>query len=187
MSIIGTEPAVPNSVVSDRPIALGDRVIGAGRIMLTLSVGVPVLLCVLFAFTPVLPEWVSFVYLLCALLFFFVAIVTIPVGKSASLPRRLFPLLILFTWTISWVVIWAMMNYKLSSSTSACFNHPLTRIDAIYVAVTTLTTLGSARFSPLSQSCTMGIGVQSGLDWVITIAFITTFVSRYFSAKAKSE
>jgi hypothetical protein len=171
---------VQNAFDGDFVDPLGGRIIGEARIVLAISLAVPVVLACLFAFTPVLPEWVSIIYLACALTFLFIAIITIPVSKSASMPRKLFPFLILLSWTISWVVIWGMMNYKLSSSTSSCFTYPLTRIDSFYVAATTLTTLGSGMFSPRSQTCVTNVAVQSGLDWVVTIAFVSIFISRYF-------
>lgn len=70
---------------------LGDRIVGEARLVLAVSLGMPIALICLFTFTPILPEWVSIIYIACALIFLFIANITIPISKSASIPRKLFP------------------------------------------------------------------------------------------------
>lgn len=164
---------------------LPDHLERSDSLAIAISIFASIFLFAWFTWAPIWPESVSIIWCACSIVYFVGSVVSIHGGGNATLARKLLPIYVLVTWTFNWILAWAMIDSKLSMSTRACYTHPLSRIDSFYVSVTTLTTLGSGNFVPISQSCILTIGIQSSLDWVIVITIIAIFISRYFGTRPK--
>ena len=83
------------------------------------------------------------------------------------------------------IVPFASVYWQLSANATRCFSEPLSRIDAMYFTLTTLTTTGFGDIQALSELCRMAVFLQMVAGAVILIGVLAIALHYYASARSR--
>lgn len=91
---------------------------------------------------------------------------------------KLYILLYAFINIIFFILLFAELDWELSMRDPGCFTEPLfSRTDALYFAVTILSSGGPGHISPVTALCRQVVTIQVSLGYILTTLLLVTAVS----------
>lgn len=103
----------------------------------------------------------------------FIAMLAVQLRAIASSPNPVLRAIeVLALAVVSLIVIFAYVYVSMSTANPAQFSEPLTRIDAIYFAATTLTTTGFGDIAAVSQGARLVVTVQMAIDLLLVAGLV---------------